>query len=193
MPDYMAPFTRMINLQDGTIADAPLVQTRRLSDLNGVFADQDAENALLPENPVIYEVYEATENPAMTGQLRFSTTVIRPGQVGDEYFMTKGHFHAQGDCAELYFGLLGEGYLLLQTPEGQTISLRMTPGAAAYVPPSWGHRTMNVGRENFVFLAVYPAQAGYDYYTIAERGFASIVVERDGQPQVVSNPRFRKT
>jgi glucose-6-phosphate isomerase len=49
---------------------------------------------------------------------------------------------------------------------------------------------MNIGSDNFVFLAVYPADAGYDYNTIAERGFAGLVVERDGKMQVVDNPRY---
>jgi glucose-6-phosphate isomerase len=106
--------------------------------------------------------------------------IIYPGKVGDEYFMTKGHYHALRDRAELYYGLKGEGYLLLQTPEGEINIQHMTAGAAAYVPPYWAHRTINIGKENFVFLAVYPADAGYDYMTVTQRGSASIVVERNG-------------
>jgi glucose-6-phosphate isomerase, archaeal len=190
MTDYMTPFTRTVNLQDGTIPDAVAVLERRLSDMKGLYADPAAEAALLAEDPLIYQVYNATDTPHVAGQLLYSTTVIRPGKVGDEYFMTKGHYHAQGDRAELYYGLLGEGYLLLQTPEGEISLQKLTPGAAAYVPPYWGHRTINTGSENFVFLAVYPADAGYDYKTIAERGFASILVERDGQPELIDNPRY---
>jgi glucose-6-phosphate isomerase, archaeal len=193
MTDYMLPFTRMVNLQDGVIGGAVLVQTRRLSDLKGLFADTEAETALMGENPILYEVYEASDNPAVAGQLRYSTTILYPGKVGDEYFMTKGHYHALSDRAEVYFCLSGEGYLLLQTPEGEINAQKMTPGAAAYVPPYWGHRTMNTGSEKFVFFAVYPADAGYDYATIAEKGFASIIVERDGQPAVVPNPRHRNS
>lgn len=189
--NYITPFTKMVNLEDGTFADSTIV-TRRLSDLAGLFADSAAETALMGENPIIYEVYEATNNPMIVGQLRYSTTIIRPGKVGEEYFFTKGHYHALADRAELYFGLLGEGYLLLQTPEGEVNAQRMIPGAAAYVPPYWGHRTINVGKENFVFLACYPADAGYDYAAIAEKGFASIMIEREGKPQLVPNPRWKK-
>lgn len=153
--------------------------------------DSAAEAALMAENPVIYEVHEATDNPMVVGQLRYSTTIIRPGKVGDEYFFTKGHYHALTDRAELYFGLLGEGYLLLQTSEGEVNTQLITPGAAAYVPPYWGHRTINTGKENFVFLACYPADAGYDYAAIAEKGFASIMVERDGKPLLVPNPKWK--
>jgi glucose-6-phosphate isomerase, archaeal len=191
MPDYLPPFTKRVNLHDGTIPDAVLVTQRRLADLKGLYSDAAAEAALMPQNPLIYEVHEATENPIEVGQLRYSTTIIYPGKVGDEYFFTKGHYHALGDRAELYFGLLGEGCLLLQTPQGDISAQRMTPGAASYVPPYWGHRTINVGKENFVFLACYPADAGYDYAAIAEKGFAQLLVERDGKPALVANPKWR--
>jgi glucose-6-phosphate isomerase len=190
MTDYMLPFSVAVNLQNGTIPAAPEVVERRLSDMQGLYVDSQAEATLLKENPLIYEVYSATQNPKEEGQLLYSTTIIRPGRVGDEFFMTKGHFHAKGDRAEVYFGLHGDGYLLLQTPEGTVNAQRMTPGTAAYVPPYWGHRTINVGTENFVFLAIFPADAGYDYSTIAERGFAKILVARDGKPELVSNPRW---
>lgn len=192
MQEYMTPFITMVNLQDGTIPGAALVQQRHLSDLKGLYADPMAETALMSQNPLIYEVYEATQNPKVAGQLLYSTTVIYPGKVGDEYFFTKGHYHAIADRAELYFGLVGEGVLLLQTPEGEVNMQRMTPGAAAYVPPYWGHRTINVGSGNFVFFACYPADAGYDYAAIAETGFAQILVEQGGQPTLIPNPRWKR-
>src|SRR5262249_13999779 len=108
MPTYITPFTRTVNLADGTIPDAELVLTRRLSDLKGLFADRAGESWLVADNSVLYEVYEAAENPMMVGQLRYSTTVLHPGKVGDEYFMTKGHFHALGDRAEFYYGMMGD-------------------------------------------------------------------------------------
>lgn len=193
MTDYMIPFSRTVDMQDGSIRDARAVTQRFMTDLKGLFADRAAEEALLAANPLVYEVYEATNNPEIAGHLLFSTTVIRPGKVGDEYFMTKGHYHALEDRAELYFGLLGEGYLLLQNPAGEVNIQSITPGVAAYVPPYWGHRTINTGTRNFVFLAVYPAEAGHNYAAIAEHGFASILVERDGRPQLVPNPRYRKS
>ncbi len=191
MKDYLSPFTVMVNLEDGTIPKAANVQQRRLSDLRGLFADQLAEASLLTKNPVIYQVYEVGTNPPEEGHLLYSTTVIYPGKVGNEYFMTKGHYHAKADRAELYYCLQGEGYLLLQTPEGQVNAQHMTPGAATYVPPYWGHRTINSGSNNFIFLAVYPADAGYDYKTIAEKGFASIIVGQGGETKLIPNPRYQ--
>jgi len=192
MTDYMPPFTSTVDLQSCTITNVATTLSRRLADMRGLYADAQAEAALAASNPLIYEVHYAANIPEEAGQLSYCTTVLYPGKVGDEYFMTKGHYHAKGDRAEVYYGLQGEGCLLLQTPEGEVNFQVMKPGVAAYVPPYWGHRTMNVGAVNFVFLAVFPADAGYDYKTIADEGFASIVVERDGKPAVIANPRRAK-
>lgn len=189
MPDYMTPFTRTVDLATGVIRDAHAVTTRRLSHMKGLYADSAAEEALLDDDPLIYQVFEATCNPEVEGQLRYSTTIIHPGKVGDEFFMTKGHYHAKPDRSELYFGLKGEGVLLMQTPEGEVNLQFMSPGSAAYVPPFWGHRTVNTGKGDFVFLAVYPADAGYDYQTIETEGFARIVVARGGSYRLAPNPR----
>lgn len=189
---YVDPVSHQVNLADGTIPSAHAVQVRRLADLLGLFADPQAEADALVENPLVYQVYDAADLPRVDGHLLYSTTVIQPGRVGDEFFMTKGHFHARSDRAELYYGLSGEGVLLLQTPEGRVETLPMVAGTAAYVPPHWGHRTVNVGRVPFVFLAAYPADAGYDYGTIARDGFAGLVLADGDGFRVVPNPRYRR-
>jgi glucose-6-phosphate isomerase len=191
--DDLYPFTRAIDLQTGQIPDAVTVQTRRLSDLQGLFADRVVESALLAENPVVYRVYEGARNPVAVGQLAYATTVLAPGKVGDEYFMTRGHYHALGDRAEVYYGLIGEGLILLQKPAGEVSVQRMYPGAVVYLPPFWAHRAINPSGSRFAFLSVYPTDAGHDYATIAERGFVALVVERDGNPTLVPNPRFRRS
>jgi glucose-6-phosphate isomerase, archaeal len=188
---YVEPIAHQVRLSDGAIPSAHVVQERRLSDLRGLFLDLEAEAAMVAHDPLVYRVYDATDLPKQDGHLLFSTTVIEPGRVGDEYFMTKGHFHARADRAELYYGLSGQGMLLLQTPEGRVEALPMVAGTAAYVPPYWGHRTVNTGDAPFVFLACYPADAGYDYGTIARDGFAGIVVAGTDGPRVIPNPRYR--
>jgi oxalate decarboxylase/phosphoglucose isomerase-like protein (cupin superfamily) len=42
-----------------------------------------------------------------------------------------------------------------------------------------------------VFVASYHLAAGHDYAPILARGFAQIVVEQEGVPQLVPNPRRR--
>lgn len=192
--NYLTPFTKRVDLESGRLHDAWQVQTRRLSDLEGLFGAPPgaAEAGGSDEgDPVVYRVYAAADTPQVEGQLLYSTTVIEPGRVGDEFYMTKGHYHAKADRAELYYCLHGRGWLLMQTPQGEVNVQEMTPGAASYVPPYWGHRSVNTGDERFAFLAVYPADAGYDYGTIVEHGFAVRVVDRGAGPETVANPAFR--
>jgi glucose-6-phosphate isomerase, archaeal len=77
------------------------------------------------------------------------------------------------------------------TEEGELAVEPMRRGTVNYVPGGWAHRSVNVGSEPLVFLAAFPADAGYDYKTIEEQGFPVLIVERDSGPEVVPNPRYR--
>lgn len=187
----MQPFKTEIDLSTGVISPVNRVLKRYLSDMRGMYADEEATGRILNEgNPLIYEVYPV-DLPEEPGQVLHSATVIHPGLVGDEYYMTKGHFHEIRDRAEVYLGISGEGYLLLQTNDGTVSSIPMKPGTIAYVPPFWAHRTLNTGSEPFSFFAIWPGDSGHDYGTIERIGFAKIMVKRGGQPVLVDNPRYR--
>jgi glucose-6-phosphate isomerase, archaeal len=184
------PFRAVVEA-DGRLEPATSGVQRRLSDMRGFYADAAAEEALAGDDPVVYEVFQY-DVPEAIGELFTCTTVLHPGRVGDEYFMTKGHYHEVRDRAEVYYGLSGHGRLLLQTESGEFESTEMEPGTVAYVPPGWGHRTVNTGDEDFVFLAVYPGDAGHDYGAIETTGFARRLVDRDGTPTLVANEEFHR-
>ncbi len=162
----------------------------KLSDLKEYFSDPEAADQILSEgkNPIIYEYYEYA-TPEAEGHLTFGVTTIYLGKVGKEYYMTRGHYHDK-DAAEIYIGLSGRGLLLMQTKEGEAVYLDLKPGGIGYVPPGWGHRTINTSGEKLVFFFIYPSDAGHDYELVKERGFAKIVIEENGVPKVVDNPRF---
>jgi glucose-6-phosphate isomerase, archaeal len=164
---------------------------RTLSAMEGQYLDRQAFAAMLAEEDVIlYEVYEVAR-PATAGELRHGISVVHPGKVGDEYFMTKGHFHEVLEAAEVYHCLQGEGRMVMETPEGETAVETLVAGRVLYVPPRWAHRSVNVSRsEDLVMLFVYPADAGHDYGTIEARGFRVLVVEQEGTPAVVKNPAW---
>jgi glucose-6-phosphate isomerase len=44
--------------------------------------------------------------------------------------------------------------------------------------------------EDLVTFFVYPGNAGHDYGSIEKQGFRKLVVERDGQAEVIDNPRW---
>jgi glucose-6-phosphate isomerase len=166
--------------------------TRRLSEMVGYFADQQAyATALARQDLVLYEVYEI-RRPANAGELLHGISIVHPGKIGDEYVMTKGHFHAVLETAEVYYCLQGEGHMVMETPEGESLVQPLRPGAVLYVPPRWAHRSVNCSLESdLVTFFVYPGNAGHDYGSIAGHGFRKLVVERDGRPQIVDNPRWR--
>jgi len=162
---------------------------RRASDLRGIFQDAGALEALIRDgNPVIYETFEAPV-PASEGHLMFGMTVLYPGRVGDEYFMTKGHYHERRLTAEVYLGIRGRGCLVVQTEDGRSRMLPMEPGGVVYVAPGWAHRSVNTGAEPFIFFFTFPADAGHDYAAVARSGFDLLVVHRTGAPAVVERSR----
>lgn len=176
------PFALALDFRSGALDPYTTRIERRLSDMRGAYADAEAvENLIAGGDPIVYEVLQY-DVPEEIGQLICCTTVLQPGTVGDEYFMTKGHYHADRATGEVYLGLSGRGYLLLMTEAGGSAAVPMTPGTTAYVPPYWAHRTVNTGDEPFVFFAVYPGQAGHDYGSIEQTGFAQRVFSTSGGP-----------
>lgn len=180
----MEPFALALELATGRLEPHTSHIVRRISDMTGMYADAEAERRLAAgDDPVVYEVLQY-DVPSDNGQLVCCTTVIHPGVVGEEYFMTKGHFHEKRDTGEVYLGLAGRGYLLMFVDD-RAAEIDMAPGTLAYVPPYWAHRTLNVGDEPFSFFAVYPADAGHDYRTIEETGFPRRVVRASSGPLVI--------
>ena len=164
---------------------------RRLSAMKGQYLDQAAYAALLAEgDPLLYEVYEL-QRPTVAGELLHGISIVHPGKVGDEYHMTKGHFHEVLATGEIYYCLKGRGFMVMETPEGETAVEPLFPGRVLYVLPRWAHRSVNASlEEDLVTFFVYPGNAGHDYGTIEQQGFRKLVVARDGEPAIVDNPRW---
>jgi glucose-6-phosphate isomerase len=188
----MDPFALQDDFPTGMISAPRKITQRRLSDMRTMYADVRAAEQIIHQegDRLIYEVY-AAELPEEEGLVLYCTTVIHPGKVGAEFHMTKGHYHQKRDRAEVYLGLSGEGVLLLQREDGTVSSVPMKAGTAAYVPPYWAHRTVNTGTTTFIFFAAWPGDAGHDYGTIEREGFAKILVDQDGQPTLITNPKSR--
>ena len=120
---------------------------RRLSALRGQFDDQQAYNQMLSDDDqLIYEVYEIAR-PQVEGEILMGVSIVHPGKVGREFFMTKGHFHSVLETAEIYYCLRGEGYMVMETPEGEACVEALAPGKVLYVPPRWAHRSSTERRQ----------------------------------------------
>lgn len=167
------------------LGDRPVTE-RRLSDLRGSFHDMEAyEKALAAGDPVLYSV--ASVEPANgDGQLHYGLGILHPGKIGDEYFLTRGHYHSHRPAAEVYIGLEGEGLILLEDEAtGESRTARLGAGAIVYVPGHTAHRTMNTGNAPLVYIGVYPSNAGHDYGAIARNNFRMVVVDRNGVPAML--------
>lgn len=164
---------------------------RRLSDLQGQFYDQAAYEAMLAkEDTILYEVYEI-KRPEVEGELLSGISIVHPGKVGDEFFMTKGHFHTVLNTAEMYYCLNGEGFMVMETPEGETAIEALSPGKVLYVPPRWAHRSVCTSRQkDLITFFIYPGHAGHNYGTIEEKGFRKLIIEKSNAIEFIDNPHF---
>jgi len=163
---------------------------RSLSQMKGMYADTAAQEKMVAEgDPMVYEFYElgAPENP---GDIAFGASITYPGQVGDEYFMTKGHFHTILETAETYYTLSGEGYMLVENPEGDWDAFPLSPGKTVYVPKRYAHRSINTGFTPLVTFFAFRADAGHDYGTIEDKGYRKLIVNRNGKPEIIDNPKW---
>jgi glucose-6-phosphate isomerase len=119
------------------------------------------------------------------GGLFWGTTFLEPGRVGDEYFMTKGHYHAKRARGEYYLTLQGSGGLILMDEERRTTCEAMRPRTLHYIPAHTAHRVANTGESLLVFLACWPSDAGHDYAAVARQGFSARLRKVGGIPTLV--------
>lgn len=180
---FIQPFGVELDLEQGLMPAAKHHLVRRASDMRGYYAEENALEALIAagQDPVHYEVFEVPV-PEERGHLMYCISTLQAGRVGEECFMTKGHYHSVPNTAEVYLCLRGEGYMVMKTSDGQFVTERMTRGRMVYVPPFWAHRSVNTGTsEPLVSFCVYPAEAGHNYGDIATEGFPKRVFVRNGR------------
>lgn len=156
-----------------------------LGELSGIFRDEPARSSMDPNQEVYCVRWWPTVPAGQEGGLFWGVTILYPGKVGEEYFMTHGHFHANRTRAEYYAAVAGNGILLRMDAQRKTWGEAMSPGTLHYIHGEHAHRVVNVGNEPLIFWACWGSDAGYDYGTIRQSGFGASVVERDGLPTIV--------
>jgi glucose-6-phosphate isomerase, archaeal len=160
---------------------------KTLGQLEKIFMDENARRTMDP-NTVVYRVQawcpvaEGTEGAQFWG-----TTVIEPGQVGSEYFMTHGHFHLKRDRTEYYGTVEGQGALILMSENRETRMETMFPGTLHFIPPRTAHRVANTGKVPLRIVACWPSDAGHDYDVIRRSGFSARLLDVDGKPSLVGS------
>ena len=158
---------------------------RTLAEIIDIFLDQEAVKLISPHTPV-YTVHSwLPVKVGTSGGLFFGTSTIMPGKVGNEYFMTRGHFHELADRSEFYWGIQGRGVLILMDRDRNTWGEAVYPGSLHYIGAETAHRLANTCEENLLVGACWPSDAGHNYDDIAINGFSARLVEIDGKPVLV--------
>jgi glucose-6-phosphate isomerase len=181
----------LFNLDDGLSPSVNSIR-RMLSQMRGMYHDEKAyTDQLREEDLLIYEFYDLGI-PSNSNELAYGTTILYPGKIGDEYFMTKGHFHSKIETAEVYYCIKGHGFLMMENPEGTVEIKEMTPGISVYVPPRFAHRSINISpHEALVSFFAFRADAGHDYKTIETKGFRKLIIEKNGKPIILESPKWK--
>jgi len=175
-----------IDWSDGRIEGAQVAESvKTLGQLEALFEDREAFRRM-PPSSVVYRVQSwSPVSEGTEGGLFWGTTVVEPGTVGCEYFMTHGHFHAKRDRTEFYATVSGDGALLLMDENRRTWMEEMKPGSLHHIPPSTAHRVANTGNDSLRFVACWPSDAGYDYDSIRRLGFSARLLCIGGTPTLV--------
>jgi len=183
--DCMSPGIQ-IEWLTGIMRGAAVQQaTKTLGDLAGIFHDTDSFRRM-DESTVVYRVQWAEPVVQGTeGGLFWGSTIIQPGRVGDEFFMTHGHFHAKRDRGEYYGAISGKGLLMLVDEDRAIRTEAIFPGSLHFIAGGLAHRVVNTGDDPLIFWACWPSDAGHDYASIKTKGFGARVLLRNGGPAVV--------
>ena len=185
----MLPVGVAIDPNSGAVSPSTGRYVKHLSELRGIYQDKQALEGILAARGDV-AAYEVIEFRQEGSDLFFGTTAMHPGQVGEEFFMTRGHFHERRDCGEVYYTQSVEGLLLLESRDGETRTVEMKPGVCAFIPPDWAHRSINTGDQPLIFVWVCNPDAGHDYAEILARGMRKLVVKRGDGVALAPNPNF---
>ena len=131
---------------------------RKLKDVVKWYSDKEAVEKELKKNPnkVIYETFTDKFTP-----IDLTLTVVNPGIIGKEYYMTKGHIHRK-KTPEFYILLEGKGKLLIQKQSKAKV-IELKKGEITLIPINYAHRLINTGNKKLKVLTIYHENSKPDY------------------------------
>ena len=178
------------NIGDSVLYGTDTITTQKtIGDLKDVFQNE-GERSTMNQESIVYSVSLLQPVKAGTiGGLFIGTTIIEQGQVDEEYYMTKGHFHQNTSSSEFYWGTQGSGMVLMMKLDRSFHIEHMSPGSIHFIPAETAHRVINTGNEKLIFNACWPADAGYDYDTIYNEGFSCRIFNQNGTPLIIETDK----
>lgn len=191
---FAEPRRCSVAIQSGMLVNGNGHYRKSYRDLAGLYADDEAFAGLLEAkaDEIAYEVTSYTAGEKVSDLIMGVTRMV-PGKVGREYYLTRGHIHANGDRPEVYYTLSGRGIMQMESPDGEVRLVEMGPQDICYVPPFWIHRSVNIGDEDLVMFFSYPSDSGQDYGIIERSNGMRVRIMDDGAGHWRSedNPNWR--
>ncbi len=163
----------MINsdLATGVLHGDAVRTVRTVGDLRDYWQDPTAAD-LVSTQP-LYETETFFAKPDGTeGAILWGSTRLSPGDVGGEYFMTRGHWHLKPTHGELIIVVSGTGLVVLMDQDRGTTTIELGPGTTYHIDGTLAHRTVNTGSEPLIFWCAWAADCGHEYESILRDGFS---------------------
>ncbi|EHI99115.1 glucose-6-phosphate isomerase [Clostridium sp. DL-VIII] len=135
-------------------------------------------------------------------KLRYDLIVVRPGNMGDEFKKTSGHYHCQVpdqgiSYPEIYEVMQGNAVFVLQKSNEngdivEAYAVKANSGDKLLIPPDYGHVTINVGNEPLVFADLVSTECSNMYGPIGENHGMSYYITENGNLgfKAVVNPNY---
>jgi len=191
-----------LQLEDGVISED--VDIRTLAQMKDVLLTDVGD-----EKRKLYYMYRdvhlvVDEAEIRKRGLRHDITIIPPGKIGKEYVKTAGHYHPNKPGTnltypEIYEVITGEAHYLLQRkkPDSEEVDrvvvIRAKAGDKVYIPPGYGHITINPFREALVMANWIAEEFKSDYEPIKrKRGGAFYEIEENNEAKWIPNTIYNK-
>ena len=141
-------------------------KARKLKDVVKWYSNKKAIEKELKKNKnkVIYETFTDKYTP-----INLTLTVVHPGTIGKEYYMTKGHIHRK-KVPEFYISLEGKGKLLMQK-QSKVKVIDLKKGEIVLIPIRYAHRLINTGNKKLKVLTIYDQESKPDYHIKFKKRF----------------------
>jgi glucose-6-phosphate isomerase len=155
---------------------------------------------------LLYEFYAGVFNREDAGifdrsGLRYDIIMVHPGQIGGEFKKTSGHIHKQSPdyktgYPEIYEVLYGTALFMVQKTVNGAVqyaaAIKTQAGEKILIPPGYEHATVNIGSVPLVFCDLISKTCENEYQVIQDHGgMGYFVINHDGSPEFVKNPRYR--
>lgn len=173
-------------------------QAREYTDAADVYIEKGSYKQILYW---MYRYFESKKDRPFFDKhgMEYDLTVLKNGQIGDEYIKTVGHYHSNlkgtdTSYPEVYEVLQGKIEYILQTKENSgkvdVFVVQTKPGDKVIVPPNYGHVSVNSGDSVAVSSNLQKSDLpqGADYDSYKEHEGAAIYLTTQG---IKENPKYK--